>query len=60
MRQIWRVSTGILLLLVAGFCVFGFLASFEPGATLAPFFKAVYGVVGTACLITAGWLFIRR
>ena len=31
MKNLWRIVVGVLLLLVAGFCVFGFLASFEPG-----------------------------
>ena len=60
MRQLWRIVVGVLLLLVAGFCVFGFLASFEPGADPSHLFKAAYGVVGIGCLAAAGWLFFRR
>ena len=60
MRQLWRIVAGVLLLLVAGFCGFGFLASFEPGADASHFFKATYGVVGTGSLVAAGWLFFRR
>lgn len=60
MRQLWRIVVGILLLLVAGFCVFGFLASFEDGIDPWHLTKAVYGVVGIGCLVAAGWLFFRR
>lgn len=60
MRKIWRIVAGVLLVLIAGFCVFGFLASFEPGADPWHVFKAAYGVVGIGCLFAAGWLFFRR
>jgi len=60
MRQLWRIVVGVLLLLVAGFCVFGFLASFEPGADPWHLTKAAYGVVGIGCLAAAGWLFFQR
>jgi len=60
MRQLWRIVVGVLLLLVAGFCVFGFLASFEPGADPWHLTKAIYGVVGIGCLAVAGRLFFRR
>ena len=59
MRQLWRIVVGVLLLLVAGFCVFGFLASSEAGSD-AWCFKTIYGVVGIGCLATAGWLFFRK
>ena len=60
MKQLLRIVVGILLLLVAGFCVFGFMASFEPGIDPWHVTKAVYGVVGIGCLAAAGWLIFRR
>ena len=60
MKKLWHIVVGVLLLAVAGFCVFGFLESFEPGIDLSHIFKAIYGVVGSGCLLTAGWLFFRR
>ena len=60
MKQLLRIVVGILLLLVAGFCVFGFLASFEPGRDPWHVTKAAYGVVGIGCLTAAGWLILRR
>ena len=60
MRKLWHIIVGVLLLLVAGFCVFGFLESFEPGIDLSHVFKAAYGVVGIGCLAGAGWFFFRR
>ena len=59
MKRSWRIVVGFLLLPVAGFCVFGFLSSFEPGP-FADFFIVAYGVVGLGCLAAAGWLFFRR
>jgi hypothetical protein len=60
MRRLVRIAVGVFLLLIAGFCLFGFLASFEPGADSSHLFKAGYGVIGVGCLLTAGWLFVRR
>ncbi len=47
-------SLATLLLLVAAFCGYGFLASFEPGPHLA--FRIGYPVLGALCLGSAGWL----
>jgi hypothetical protein len=41
-------------LLIAAFCAFGFLASFEPGPYLA--FRIGYPVLGALCLGAAVWL----
>jgi hypothetical protein len=60
MKQLVRIVVGILLLLVAGFCVFGFLASFEPGIDPWHLTKAAYGVVGIGSLAATGWLIFRR
>ena len=52
MKTILTVVASLLLLAVAAFCLFGFLATFEPtdrpGQFLA--FRIGYGVVGVGCL----------
>jgi hypothetical protein len=51
-----RTGTMIVLLAVLGFCVFGFMATFEPmDATQKFVSRAVYGAVGVVCLITIAW-----
>ncbi|MGC6467584.1 MAG: hypothetical protein ACON5N_18545 [Akkermansiaceae bacterium] len=44
----------LILLAVAVFCLFGFMATFEPGANSAMLFRIVYAVVGLGCLFRAG------
>jgi hypothetical protein len=48
----------ILLLLVAAFCVFGFLATFEPTDNVTQFtaFRIGYAVIGIGCLVGVGFL----
>ena len=51
-----RIGTMVILLAVLGFCVFGFVATFEPmDATKQLVMRALYGVVGLVCLITMVW-----
>ncbi len=45
----------LLLLAVAAFCVFGFLATFEPTDN-ALAFRIGYTVIGVGCLVGAGVL----
>jgi len=45
----------LLLLAVAAFCVFGFLATFEPTSN-AMVFRIVYTVIGLGCLVGVGFL----
>ncbi|MBJ7256380.1 MAG: hypothetical protein JHD23_09180 [Akkermansiaceae bacterium] len=47
MKTILRILAGLALLAAACFCVFGFLASFEPGNGL--FWKVVYGALFSGC-----------
>lgn len=47
-------------LAVATFCVFGFLATFEPGAPNAIAFRMGYVVLGIGCLVGAVGSFISR
>ena len=44
----WILS--VVCLAIAGFCVYGFLATFEPGVANAIAFRLVYVVVGLGCL----------
>lgn len=41
----------IVCLAVAGFCLYGFLATFEPGAANALSFRFGYAVIGIGCLL---------
>lgn len=58
MPMLARMLVALVLLAVAGFCVFGFLATFEPPGF--PSVRLVYGVVGCLCLAGAGWVVMRR
>lgn len=49
-----RLISAIVLLGVTGFCVFGFLATFEPLPAATQWtWRAIYGIVGTAALVGA-------
>jgi hypothetical protein len=51
-----RIGSMIVLLALLGFCVFGFMATFEPmDATRQLVWRAVYGAVGLVCLVTIAW-----
>jgi hypothetical protein len=58
MKQLVLILGSILLLAVAAFCVFGFLATFEPTDNETQFmaFRIGYAVVGVGCLIGIGFL----
>ena len=53
-----RVVMAVVLLLLAAFCGYGFLASFEPGAGLA--FRIDYPVVGVVSILAAAILLLRK
>jgi len=53
-----RIGLAVALLLLAGFCVFGFMASFEPGVDLV--WKIAYPTVGVVSVIAAIWLFLKK
>ena len=58
MKLLVAVAGSLLLLAVAAFCVFGFLATFEPtDNTLA--FRIGYAVIGLGCLVGAGVLLVN-
>ena len=48
MKLLIAIVGSLLLLAVAAFCVFGFLATFEPGQFMA--FRIGYSVVGLGCI----------
>jgi hypothetical protein len=53
-----RTGLAIVLLLLAAFCIFGFMASFEPGVD--PIWKIVYATVGVGSVMVAIWLFGKK
>lgn len=55
MKLLVSVLGTLLLLAVAAFCVFGFLATFEPTSN-ALTFRIGYAVVFAGCLVGAGLL----
>jgi hypothetical protein len=61
MRLLVAILGSLFLLAVAGFCVFGFLATFEPTDRTAEFlaFRIGYGVVGIGCLIGIAVLLVK-
>jgi len=59
MQRLSRLVAGVLLILVAAFCVFGFLASFEAGP-IGGTRKGHIRLGWHGCLAAAGWLVLRR
>ena len=55
MRRACRVALGLTLLSVAAFCVFGFLATYEPTdrPDTALTFRIGYAAIGLGCLAGA-------
>jgi hypothetical protein len=53
MKTFVAVLGSLLLLAIAAFCVFGFMATFEPTDRTAEFlaFRVGYAVVGVGCLV---------
>lgn len=53
MKLFVAIFGSLLLLAVSAFCVFGFLATFEPTTNTSQFmiFRIGYGVMGVGCLI---------
>jgi hypothetical protein len=60
MRLLVTILGALLLLALAAFCVFGFLATFEPTDRTAQFlaFRIGYTVVGLSCLVGVGFLIV--
>lgn len=58
MSMIVRLPVALVLLAIAVFCVFGFLATLEPPGSIG--LRVVYAAVGLAALSGAGWLVFAR
>jgi len=58
MKLFVAIVGSVLLLAVAAFCVFGFLATFEPTDN-ALAFRVGYTVIGFGCLVGAGLLLVN-
>ena len=55
MKLLVAIVGSLLLLAVAAFCVFGFLATLEPTSN-AMAFRIGYTVIGLGCLVGVGFL----
>ena len=58
MKIVISMMSCVILLLILGFCVFGFAATFEPSdhPTMFLLFRLGYGIVGLGCTVTIGLL----
>jgi hypothetical protein len=61
MRLFVAILGSLLLLAIAAFCVFGFLATFEPTDNVTQFmaFRIGYGLIGIGCLVGVGFLIVN-
>lgn len=61
MKIIVAIVGSLLLLAVAAFCLFGFLATFEPTNNPGQFmaFRIGYTVVGLGCIFGIGFLILH-
>ena len=57
-RFLLRIVGAVVLLALGLFCLFGFLASFEPGNGLE--WKVVYGALACGCLVGAALALMGR
>jgi hypothetical protein len=56
LRLVWTVP----LMAVAAFCLFGFVATFEPMPRLQQWvWRAVYAAAGSTSLLTICWIWLR-
>ncbi len=55
MKSITRIFYAIILTALAGFCIFGFLASGEMENPMSG--RIIYGILGGAAGCTVAWLF---
>ena len=60
MSTLVHVLFALVLLAIAAFCVFGFMATFEPPADANKPLRVIYGLVGVGCLAGAAWLATPR
>ncbi len=55
MKLLMPILGSLVLLAVAAFCVFGFLATFEPTSNVMAF-RIGYTIIGLGCLVGVGVL----
>ena len=61
MKFILRLLVSLPLMGVVAFCLFGFLATFEPMPVLQQWiWRGLYSIAGLASLLTIGWLWLGR
>ena len=58
MKLVVTVLGSLLLLAISAFCVFGFLATFEPTDN-ALIFRVGYILIGLSCLVGIGFLIAK-
>ena len=61
MPSLARLFVALLLLAVLGFCILGFMATFEPlepGTQLT--WRIIYGTLGGLCAAAIAWLLLAR
>lgn len=61
MKRLAAILGSVFLLAVAAFCVFGFMATFEPTDRTTEFlaFRIGYAVIGVGCLVAVGVLLMN-
>ena len=61
MKLLVAIIASLFLLAIAAFCVFGFMATFEPTDRTTEFlaFRIGYAVVGVGCLLGVGALLVK-
>jgi hypothetical protein len=60
MRFAWRALWTLPLMAVAGFCIFGFVDTFEPMPRLRQFsLRGMYGMAGVGALATIVWMWLK-
>ena len=61
MKRLVAILASLPLLAIAAFCVFGFMATFEPTDRTTEFlaFRIGYAVVGVGCLVAVGVLLMK-